>query len=282
MEINVTVVQMAPKIFDKESNLEKMKHFIKQIHADDPENDLIIFPELITTGYECGEEFYELAEPFPDSHTISFLAKLAKHYDTHIIFGFAEEDSDMKGVLYNSAALIDNKGTPVDVYRKVHLFGTEKQVFRPGCEYPLFRLEIGNIGIFICWDALFPEVARIYALKGADLLAVCSSWESPYAKEWDFITSARAFDNTLHLAASNRIGKDNTLSFFGHSRILNPLGNVIAELGQGVESYATAKIDYNEIKNTRKQCWTQLADRRPDTYSILAHEYKANVSEHKK
>jgi len=282
MEINVTVVQMAPKIFDKESNLEKIKHFIKQIHADDPENDLIIFPELITTGYECGEEFYELAEPFPDSRTISFLTKLAKHYDTHIIFGFAEEDSAMKGVLYNSAALIDNKGIPVGVYRKVHLFGTEKQVFRPGCEYPLFRLEIGNIGIFICWDTLFPEVARIYALKGADLLAVCANWESPYSKEWDFITSARAFDNTLHLAASNRIGKDNTLSFFGHSRILNPLGNVIAELGQGVESYATAKIDYNETKNMRKQYWTQLADRRPDTYSILAHEHKANVSENKK
>ena len=181
----------------------------------------------------------------------------------------------MKGVLYNSAALIDNQGIPVGVYRKVHLFGPEKLVFRPGSAYPVFNLEIGNIGIFICWDALFPEVARIYALHGADLLAVCSNWEIPYRKEWDFITSARAFDNTLHLAASNRTGKDKTLSFFGHSRILDPLGNVITELGEETESFKTAKIDTNETKKMRSKYWTQLADRRPDTYGVLACEYQS-------
>jgi len=269
VKIKVSVVQMAPKVFDKQSNLAKIAHFVKKIAAAEPENDLIIFPELVTTGYECGGKFSELAEPFPNSPTIDFMARLAQQYHTHLIFGFAEQDPSQQGIIYNSAALIDSKGIPVGVYRKVHLFGREGEFFRPGLKYPLFKLAIGKIGIFICWDALFPEVARIYALQGADLLVVCTNWENPYAQEWDLMTSARAFDNTLPLAAANRIGKDDSLSFFGHSRILSPLGKVIAELGEGVEAYATAEVDYNETKQLRTKYWTQLAQRRPDTYRIL-------------
>lgn len=276
MKVRVSVVQMAPKVFDKPSNLAKIAHFVKKIAAAEPENDLIIFPELVTTGYECGEKFSELAEPFPNGPTIDFMARLAQQYHTHLIFGFAEADSGREGVLYNSAALIDGQGTPVGVYRKVHLFGDEGKFFQPGYEYPLFHSEIGRIGIFICWDALFPEVARIYALQGADLLVVCTNWEDPYAKEWDLMTSARAFDNTLPLAAANRIGKDDTLSFFGHSRILSPLGKVITELEEGVEAYATAKIDYDETKQLRTKYWTQLAQRRPDTYRLLVQGDEAN------
>jgi predicted amidohydrolase len=267
---------MAPKVFDKQSNLAKIAHFVKKIAAAEPDNDLIIFPELVTTGYECGGEFSELAEPFPNGPTIDFMARLARQYQTHLIFGFAEKDSGKKGVLYNSAALIDGQGIPAGAYRKVHLFGIEREFFQPGGEYPLFHSEIGRIGIFICWDALFPEVARIYALQGADLLVVCTNWEDPYAQEWDLMASARAFDNTLPLAAANRIGKDNTLSFFGHSRILSPLGQVITELGEGVEAYATAKVDYAETRKLRKQYWTQLAERRPDTYRILTRGDEAN------
>jgi predicted amidohydrolase len=90
------------------------------------------------------------------------------------------------------------------------------------------------------------------------------------------MTSARAFDNTLPLAAANRIGKDDTLSFFGHSRILSSLGQVITELGEGVEAYATAEVDYEETKQLRAKYWTQLAQSRPDTYRLLAQENEAD------
>jgi len=274
MEIDVNIVQMEPKLFDKDANLAKMEWFIRKIFSEKEHTDLIIFPELITTGYECWDKFYELADVFPDGRSISIMAKLAKEFNTHIIFGFTEEDPNMKGVLYNSAALIDKSGEPIGVYRKVHLFGQEMLSFRPGCDYPIFRTEIGNIGIMICWDTAFPEVARIYGIKGVELLVICTNWEKPYSKEWDFMTSARAFDNTFYLAGANRIGTDDTLSFFGHSRILDPLGETIVKLDEEIESYTSARISYDRIKEERRRYWTQLKERRPDTYGILTKKYE--------
>jgi predicted amidohydrolase len=258
---------------DKKHNLGKMEQFVRDILRAEKQTDLILFPELINTGYECGKEFFGLAEAFPDGESLRFMSELAKRFNTHILFGFAEQDPAMDGVLYNSVALIDNEGKPLGVYRKVHLFGEEALVFRPGCSYPLFRTRIGKIGIFVCWDALFPEVARIYALQGADLLAVSTNWEDPYASQWDFLTSARAFDNTLHLAAANRIGKDKTLSFFGHSRILDPMGGVIRSLDEAKEGFASAELDLEETRRLRAEYWTQLKDRRPDTYALLSQSY---------
>jgi len=273
LKVDVAVVQLMPKLCDKEYNLGKMRSFVEKILSEKKKCDLIIFPELITTAYECGDKFYELAEIFPEGESIDFVAKLAREYNSHIIFGFAEEDCNMKNVLYNSAALIGSDGNPIGVYRKVHLFGEEALVFRPGCDYPIFKTKIGNIGIMICWDTLFPEVARIYAIQGADLLVISTNWEKPCSKEWDLMTTARAFDNTLHLAAANRIGTDKHLTFFGHSRILDPLGNVLVKIDEEIEAYASARIDYDMTTELRKSYWTQLKDRRPDTYEILTQKY---------
>ena len=275
MTITVSVVQIEPKLVDKKHNLAKIEQFIRNAVKQSKTTDLIILPELITTGYECGDQFYDLAEKFPDGESFELICRLAREHKTHIMFGFAEEDRSIKGVLYNSVALIDATGTPLGVYRKVHLFGAEMEYFKSGCEYPLFRTAIGNIGIFICWDTLFPEVARIYAIQGADLLAVSTNWEKPYAKEWDFMTSARAFDNTLHLAAANRIGFDKTLGFFGHSRVLDPLGEVICAIDEEVESVASASIELDRTRQLRREYWTQLRDRRPDTFGLLARQYSA-------
>lgn len=273
MKVHVAVVQMLPEFCDREHNLDKMASFVKKIIAEKGKCDLIIFPELITTGYECGDKFYELAEIFPEGKSIDFVAKLAQEYNTHIIFGFAEKDCNMEGVLYNSVALIDNEGNPVGVYRKVHLFAKEFLTFRPGCEFPVFKTKIGNIGMMICWDTLFPEVGRILAIQGADLLVVSTNWEKPYSKEWDLMTTARAFDNTLHLAAANRIGSDKgELTFFGHSRILDPLGNVLAKIDEEVEAYISAEVDYDITTKLRRE-WTQLRERRPDAYEILTRRY---------
>jgi predicted amidohydrolase len=273
MTITVSVVQIEPVLGDKQRNLSKIEQYIREAAKQAKNPDLIVLPELINTGYECGELFYDLAETFPDGESTQLVGKLAKEYKSHIMFGFAEEDSLKRGVLYNSVALVDHSGKPLGVYRKVHLFGGEMVYFRPGSEYPLFHTAIGKIGIFICWDTLFPEVARIYALQGADLLAIATNWEKPFAKEWDFMTSARAFDNTLHLAAANRIGHDRTLGFFGHSRILDPLGSVICSIDEEIESVASARIDLDRTRKLRAEYWTQLRDRRPDTYGALARPY---------
>ena len=274
MKINVSCVQMKPELGRYQENLNKMIAFIEQIMSEKPETNLIVFPELITSGYEATkEQFEEMAETLPEGKSVKVLGELAKQHHVHIVYGFPERDSFLPDVLYNSSTLIDCNGRCMGRYRKVHPFDTEKQWCRPGCDYPLFDTEIGKIGIMICWDTAFPEVARSYALQGADLLVVATNWEKPYSEDWDLITKARAFDNTLHLVAANRIGDDKELGFFGHSKIIDPIGKEIAALDEEVEGYISAELDLSRTKEERLRYYTFFKDRRPDTYQELTRLY---------
>ena len=281
MKINVTCVQMEPVRFDFKTNLRKMTDFVENVMAKNPKTDLIVFPELITSGYECGKEFQKLAERVSDGESIRVLSALAKKYGVFLVYGFPERDPAIDDVLYNAAVFIDNKGCVLGTYRKVHLFASEKEFFRAGCEYPLFDTEIGKIGIMICWDTAFPEVARAYALQGAELIVVSTNWEKPYLEEvetknqddWDLITRARAFDNCLYLAAANRIGFDETLGFFGRSKIVGPTGVPVIELNEEIEGTISAEIDYSKIPVLRSAYYTFFKDRRPDTFDIISKRY---------
>ena len=275
MKITVSCAQLQPRLGDKKYNLEKMKAYVEETMEKYPKTNLIVFPELMVTGYEGEvEDFQSMAETLPEGESMKFMGELAVKYNIHIVYGLAERDPLMTDVLYNAAVLIDNKGTPLGTYRKVHPFAGEKVWCRAGCDYPLFDTEIGKLGIMICWDTAFPEVARSYALQGADLLIVSTNWENPYADDWDLITKARAFDNTLHLVAANRIGDDGkTLSFFGHSKIIDPIGREIAALDEEKEGIISAEIDLLLTQTERARYYTFFKDRRPDTYQELTKPY---------
>lgn len=281
MKINVTCIQMEPKRFDFTYNLRKMVENIETTMAQKPETNLIVFPELITSGYECGKEFQNLAERTTDGKSVTEIATLAKKYNVCIVYGLPERDPAIDDVLYNAAVFIDNHGVVLGTYRKVHLFASEKEFFRAGCDYPLFQTEIGKIGVMICWDTAFPEVARAYGLQGAELIVVSTNWEKPYLDEietkneddWDLITRARAFDNCLYLVAANRIGFDETLGFFGRSKIIGPTGVPIQELNEEVEGSISAELDFSVIPKLRAAYYTFFKDRRPDTFDILAKRY---------
>lgn len=261
---------MNPELQNTEKNLERMQEFIEQIKQQCEHIHLIVFPELITSGYECGREFQHLAESADRGHSVKTIQKLAQKYHTDIIFGFPERDQLESSVLYNSTAYIDSNGDLKNIYRKVHLFDTEKKYFKPGTNFPLIQTSFGKIGIMICWDTAFPEVARIYALKGADLLAVSTNWENPYSSDWDLIVRARAFDNCLPLVAANRIGSDHTLSFFGHSKIISPLGKPIKSIDSEVEGYISSAIDLNQSRKLRQQYYTFFNDRKPLLYEMIS------------
>jgi predicted amidohydrolase len=264
---------MHPVMNDVNKNLAKMKGFIESTMAEKPETDLIVFPELALTGYECGTAFQDLAEVAEDGKSIEFMKQLAKSHKVHLIFGFPQRDPKMKDVIYNSSILIDDEGVTLGTYQKVHPFAGEIMYFRPGCTYPIIETKIGKIGMMICWDTAFPEVARTYALKGADLLVVSSNWEKPYSHDWDLVTSARAFDNCMYLAASNRIGPDKDLDFFGHSRICDHLGDVIVSIDEEKEGTISAELDYSIPLKRRAEYYTFFKDRRPDTYGSIVEEY---------
>lgn len=281
MKVNVTCVQMEPILRSFQNNVDKMCSFIKETMGKNPNTDLIVFPELITSGYECGKDFQRLAETVPEGESMKIIGALAREYKVHIVYGFPERDADKRDVLYNSAVLIDDDGQVKGVYRKVHLFASEKEFFRAGCSYPVFNTSIGKLGMMICWDTAFPEVARSLALKGADLLIVSTNWEKPYLtsvvtknqQDWDLVTRARALDNCMYLVSANRIGFDESLGFFGRSNIIGPTGEAIVELLDEVEGTISAELDYSIPIQLRYEYYTFFKDRRPDTFSELTKEY---------
>ncbi|KZL89018.1 carbon-nitrogen hydrolase family protein [Clostridium magnum] len=273
MNVKVACVQMEPKLYDVKANIEKMCDFIHQVMDKDKDTDLIVFPELITSGYECGREFQNIAETAPGGESMKVIGELAKKYGTNIIYGFPERDENMKDVLYNSSVYINRNSEVSGIYRKVHLFDTEKSYFRAGCDFPVFDTDFGKIGVMICWDTAFPEVARSYSLKGADLLVVNTNWEKPYSEDWDLITRARAFDNCMYLVAANRIGTDRSLGFFGHSKIIDPIGKPIKELNEEVEGIISAQLDLDLPRRLRAEYYTFFRDRRPELYKSLVNLY---------
>ena len=279
--VNVSCVQMEPRTADYEYNVAKMERFVRRVMEERPETDLIVFPELCTTGYVCtGEEFDAMTRTAAEDLSVRRLGALAAQYGTVIVYGFSERDPDDPAVLYNAAAVIGKDGTLQGTYRKVHPFDTEKKWCKAGGGYPLFEADFGKFGVMICWDTAFPEVARTYALKGARLLVVCTNWEITESEEWpmdtaadwDLVTRARAFDNLLHLVSANRVGNDRGLGFFGHSNIIDPVGRVVESLDEPVEGVIHARIDLSLTEKRRGAYYTIFADRRPDTYGELVKE----------
>ena len=150
-------------------------------------------------------------------------------------------------------------------FDKAHLWALERFYFRSGNELPVFDTEFGKVGVMICYDMGFPEVARILALKGAELIVCPSAWCEEDHDVWNYNTQCRALENTVFLAAVNRHGRENDLYMGGHTRVCNPRGAVIAELAEEAEGILYAELDFEQLKTFRTAS-PYLRDRRPDLY----------------
>ena len=284
MKVHIACIQMYPKIGDKKHNIQKMEQFVEETMHQYPQTQMIVFPETIVTGIEGDPSiFAEMAEDLQTGESVTRLGALAEKYKVYILYGFAErKDKD----LYNSVVVLGKDGKPVGSYHKTHLFAPAEVWDTPGDEYPVFELDFGKIGIIVCWDVAFPEIGRIYALKGADLLVVCSNWEDPFdgeewnektlnthEEDWDLMCRARAFDNILPLVASNRVGNDGgVLSWFGRSKIIDARGKIIKALDNREEGILYGEVDLDQSAQLRKKYYTFLNDRRPETYDEIVKD----------
>lgn len=276
-EITVAVVQMYPQLGKVEENLIAMGKFVDRICAEH-KTDLIVFPELATTGYEMGLRFTDVAERVP-GHTVNLMAQRAADYSTHIVFGLATKER-VESILYNAAVLIGPDGELVGEYRKMHLPGEERLAFRPGFRLPVFETAFGHMGVLLGWDLAFPEVARSMALDGADLLCVCANWgHSPAqerigpVQEWQTYVQARALENALFVVASNRIGEEYSYRFLGNSLVVGPRGEVYTCIEEDrQESYAIATVDLDGVRKAREEL--QLIQcRMPQAYRAIVRKY---------
>jgi predicted amidohydrolase len=276
-EITVAIVQMKPLLGEPEENLVKMSEMIGTI-ASQQKVDLIVFPELITSGNELGLRFTELAQRIPGP-TVNLIAQRANDYGIFVAFGMASKEK-VESVLYNSAVLVGPDGELVETYNKIHLRGEERMAFREGFKLPVAETEIGNIGLMLGYDLAYPEVARSLALDGADLICVMANWEAANVDEWKTYVRARAYENSMYMVAANRVGEDVTLTFGGESLIVGPRGELYASLseetdeetGEPLEGFAVARIDLDDVRKFREE-FQFIQTRQPATYRSIVKKY---------
>ncbi|PJF39743.1 MAG: carbon-nitrogen hydrolase family protein [Chloroflexi bacterium] len=276
-EITIAIAQLQPKLGEAEDNLVKMSEMISNI-ASQQKVDLIVFPELVTSGYELGVRFTELAQRVPGP-TVNLMAQRANEYGVYIAFGMATKER-VESVLYNSGILVGPEGELIDQYNKIHLRGEERMAFREGYKLPVMPTEIGNIGFMLGYDLAFPEVARSLVLDGAEILCVMANWEAANIDEWKTYVRARAYENSAFVVAVNRVGEDVTLNFGGESMIVGPRGQIHATLanetdpesGAPLEGFAVARIDLDEVRKNREE-FQFIQNREPTVYRSLVRKY---------
>jgi predicted amidohydrolase len=263
--------QFEPQFGKVEQNL---AHILSTLDA--VEADLIVLPELALTGYSFADrrEAIALAEDPQHSPAVDALVDLCRARDLYLVTGFAEragERRDNSGRCYNSALLLGPEGL-LHTYRKLHLFGTEKECFDPG-DTPLQVHEVRGmrVGLMICFDWAFPEVARILALRGADVLCHPANLVLTYCQQ---TMLARCIENGVYAITANRYGTEQrphgTLSFTGQSQVVAPKGALVHRSAvQGDELYV-AEIDVALARDKRLTAQNDiLGDRRPEFYREL-------------
>ena len=243
---------------------------------------IVCLQELFNAIYFCqyvDVKSYRYAQKFPNASTDKLQA-LAKRLGIVLVVPFFEEA--LPGVYFNSAVVYDRDGTYLGKYRKNHIPEgpqyLEKYYFTPGdLGYPIFKTQFGIIGIGICWDQWFPEVARILALQGAEILlyptAIGSEPDRPEfdsSEPWRTIIRSHAIANNVFVGAVNRVGVETEMSFYGKSFIANPFGDIIADAGHQDE-IILATCDLSEIRASR-ELLQFFRDRRVDTYQPLLNK----------
>ena len=259
----VALAQMECSVGDKEANLAKMEEMAEEARRRGAE--LVVFPELATTGYLCRDLFYELAEPIPGP-TTERMAELARREEIYLVFGMPERSPVSGSILYNSAVLVGPEGL-VGSFRKLYLpthsVFEEKRYFRPGEGAEVFNTALCRMGMMVCYDAFFPEVARVLRLRGAQLIVCISA--SPGVRRYYFevLLTARALENTVHLAYVNLVGREDGLQFWGGSRLIGPTGSLIAKAKYDEEDLVVGEVDLHDADRAGVFL-PMLRDLRPD------------------
>ncbi|MDP4161870.1 MAG: carbon-nitrogen family hydrolase [Bacillota bacterium] len=241
-------------------NYQKAKVSIAKAMVNNP--DILVLPELWTTGYDL-TRLEEIAD-HNCMQTIKFLQDEAIKHQVNFVGGSVagRVGKDVK----NTLLIINKKGELVHQYSKLHLFKLmdEHLYLKAGEEKGLFKLEDQFFAGMICYDIRFPEWIRSHTVEGAEALFVVAEWPKPRLAHWRALLIARAIENQCFVIACNRSGCDPNNEFAGHSMIINPWGEVIAEAGER-EEIVSAEIEINQVKEIRKLI-PIFSDRKPEFY----------------
>lgn len=237
----VASVQMEPAIGETAANIARSIELVEQAAAQGAR--LVVLPELANTGYmfDSRDEAYALAEAVPEGPSSQAWIALAQRLGIYLVAGIAECAG---GRLYNSALVAGPDGY-LGTYRKLHLWGDENLYFEAGdLGLPVFDTELGRIGVAICYDGWFPEVYRLLAVRGADIVAVPTNWVPMPGQTRDgpvmahALTMSGAHSNGLTVVCADRVGTERGQPFVGRSLIVG---------SQGWTAAGPASIDQEEV-----------------------------------
>ncbi|MFE8703584.1 carbon-nitrogen family hydrolase [Cytobacillus sp. FJAT-54145] len=260
VSIKISCIQMDIAFGLLEKNFEKANHLMEKAMEHRP--NIIVLPELWTTGYDL-TRLDELADEYAEK-SLTFLKEKAKQFQVHLVGGSVANKTD-EGV-FNTLLVIDKNGELVHQYSKLHLFKLmdEHLYLSAGKEKGLFTLDNQFFAGMICYDIRFPEWIRSHTTEGAETLFVVAEWPLARLSHWRSLLIARAIENQCYVIACNRSGADPNNVFAGHSMIIDPWGDVVAEASEA-EEILTGEIDLEKVKEVRSMI-PIFADRRPELY----------------
>lgn len=280
-KVSVAAVQMSCS-WVREDNLAKAEACVRE--AAGKGADIVLLSELFETPYFCQKEkpeYFSLATRAEENPAVRRFAALARELSVVLPISFFEKAGQAR---YNSVAVIDADGTTLGLYRKSHIPDgpgyEEKYYFNPGdLGAKVWRTKHATIGVGICWDQWYPELARAMALKGAEILfyptAIGSEPQDASLdsmEHWRTVQRGHAGANILPVVVANRVGRetidDSSIVFYGSSFIADEKGALAAAAGRSEETILSAEFDLDAIELTRAS-WGVFRDRRPDVYGPL-------------
>lgn len=226
--------------------------------------ELVLFPELTLTGFTMNSTSFG---EDPASGSVKELCRIAK--DHQIALGFGRIVNHAGALPENHYTIISSHGTILGDYAKIHPFsyaGEDRHYTAGNC---LVTFEFAGLtfGLTICYDLRFPELYQCYA-EACDCIIVAANWPEARDAHWDVLTKARAIETQCYVAAVNCLGDMDGQTYIGHSRIISPTGEILADAGKQ-EGVFSARIQKEEAENVRLS-FPVRKDRRPEIYHILS------------
>jgi omega-amidase len=257
---------------NKQANLNNIQYYMDSVLKEPI--DIIVFPEMCTCPYDISK-FHQYAESQINSETLDLFQRYAKKYQLMIVGGSIPEID--QGKIYNTSYVIDQKGVIIGKHRKLHLFDIqmknginfrESSVLSPGNDYCLFETPWGKAGVCICYDIRFPELIRLMALEGAKMIFVPAAFNMTTGPlHWETLFKSRALDNQIYIfGVSSATNIQLTYQAYGHSIIVNPMGQIVTQLGFE-EGVILTDIELDEIEEARSQI-PIYQHRRNDLYNL--------------
>lgn len=283
-QVTLGLVQMST-VDDPDANLAKA---VERISAAAKKGaQIVCLQELFRSRYFCQAEEprnFQLAETIPGP-TTEALGKLARAKEIVVVASLFEKRS--AGLYHNTAVIFDADGKLVGKYRKMHIpddpLYYEKFYFAPGdLGFPSFQTRYAKIAVLVCWDQWFPEGARLAVLSGAEILfyPTAIGWipKEPRSvarnqrEAWELIQRSHAVANGVYVAATNRVGREGKIKFWGSSFVAGPFGEIVARGSSEREEIVIAPCALTKIAETRES-WPFLRDRRVDAYGPLQSRF---------